>query len=650
MASNTTITTPLALSCTKSATLTSPWFVQSTEYYPAQATFKPLVNGEEAFGTIYDAIMAAQHSVDIICWGFQPSMYFKRNDGGGSVCIGQLLAQKGADGVRVRLLCWADSLHVAAWGENNMPGNNFQTMAKPYMPDWLLSLIPSGQRDYQKEFEREFDREWYRRANLNNVTLRSDGASERARGGNDAFQGVEFATRDFSLLNRAEIAYRTALHGKDSQRSTGTKAENSITMGITEPTHHQKMVLIDYEMPERALGFVMGHNMLDTYWDRNDHGYMRMHPSMGRNGLHPREDISSRVSGPILKYLNENFCQAWDDATGQSLGQSRAAVACQLTLRRGFDTPVMAQILRTQSQHKKRDIEAMYLQAVNNTANFIYIENQYFRFAPLADKIVAAAKAQLAAGRDPGKYGPLHLFVVTNSSDEGMGDGTVNTYRMMNSLGRDDTMPAVTREERDDTLSNQLSSAQQQETTANMSALNASSTQEESTAQQAQAAAKTKEAALRQQISDNKSGNAPIMPADIPGLKVHICTLVAPDSPPGKWDYVYVHAKLMVVDDVFMTLGSANINTRSMEGDSELNICHEHSGVTQPLRNQLWDIHTKGKRIGAYDSNGRFDSGAAFVQWSFVIKRNARNQDKKLSPYASLVGFMRDSPSRTYKD
>jgi len=72
--------------------------------------------------------------------------------------------------------------------------------------------------------------------------------------------------------------------------------------------------------------------------------------------------------------------------------------------------------------------------------------------------------------------------------------------------------------------------------------------------------------------------------------------------------------------------------------------------VTQPLRNQLWDIHTKGKGIGAYDSNGRFDSGVAFTQWVKIIKRNARNQEKNLAPDASLVGFKRDSPSRTYKD
>jgi phosphatidylserine/phosphatidylglycerophosphate/cardiolipin synthase-like enzyme len=96
------ITTPLALNRTRSATLTAPWFVQKTEYNPAQATFQPLVNGEEAFGAVFDAILAAKHSIDMVCWGFQPSMYFKRGYGD-AVSIGELLEAKGKQGVKVRL-------------------------------------------------------------------------------------------------------------------------------------------------------------------------------------------------------------------------------------------------------------------------------------------------------------------------------------------------------------------------------------------------------------------------------------------------------------------------------------------------------------------------------------------------------------------
>jgi phosphatidylserine/phosphatidylglycerophosphate/cardiolipin synthase-like enzyme len=639
------ITTPIALSCTNSATITWPWFVQRTEYNPAQATFKPLVNGEEAFGAVYDAIMAAKHSVDIICWGFQPSMYFKRGSAKG-IPIGELLARKGAEGVKVRLLCWQDDLHGADWSENMAPGNN---------------LASDIRHENRNETQRDFDRQWYRRANLNNVTKSSTAqkvwvalpvgagaaiydAADKFVHRHDALPNFEFATRDFTLLNRAEIAWRTWMHSQDPERSTSAKAFNSGAMGA-EPTHHQKMVLIDYEHPELALGFVMGHNMLDEYWDQNEHSYVRMHPMMGRNGFHPRQDISSRLSGPILYDLNKNFCQAWDDATGQMLGQSRAGVsACQLTLRRNMDTPVMAQILRTQSQHGEdgvKDIEAMYLQAVNNTSNFIYIENQYFRFPPLAEKIKALVKGYQQGGRDT----PVYLFVVTNANDDGIGKGTVSTYRMLDELGRADAIPQVAKLEQSDTLQSQYDQAQQAQQASQMATTLGGYSPN---AAQAQQQALAKQAELKAEM--NKLKTQPIVPTEIPGLKVHICTLVAPDSPPGKeWEYVYVHAKLMIVDDVFTTLGSANINLRSMEADSELNICHEHMGATQPLREQLWGIHTKGKGVGKKDGD-RLDAKSAFTQWGDIVTRNATKQAKKLPPDASLIQFRYDDAKRTNWD
>jgi phosphatidylserine/phosphatidylglycerophosphate/cardiolipin synthase-like enzyme len=99
----------------------------------------------------------------------------------------------------------------------------------------------------------------------------------------------------------------------------------------------------------------------------------------------------------------------------------------------------------------------------------------------------------------------------------------------------------------------------------------------------------------------------------------------------------------MIVDDVFLTHGSANINTRSMEVDSELNICHEHNGVTAPLRRRLWDMHTGG--MGAQD-----DPIDAFEEWGKIIDRNEGNQTTGQAPCASLVGFMRTSPKRTRLD
>ncbi|AET93858.1 hypothetical protein BYI23_D003480 (plasmid) [Burkholderia sp. YI23] len=189
-------------------------------------------------------------------------------------------------------------------------------------------------------------------------------------------------------------------------------------------------------------------------------GYTRLRPQMGRNGFHPRQDISAKVTGPILIDLNANFCQAWDKATGQQLTKERASASPPELSRSQGDVPAMAQILRTRSQYgaKKdgvKDIEALYLQAVNNTSNFIYIENQYFRFPPLAKKLTELVQKYQTDGRKT----PLYLFVVTNSSDDGIGVGTVSTYQMLDALGRTDVLPGVTKLERADDFAKQYKEA-----------------------------------------------------------------------------------------------------------------------------------------------------------------------------------------------
>lgn len=654
--SNKTSTTPLALNCTNSANVSFRWFVQNTEYNPAQGTFAPLVNGEEAFGAVYDAIFNAQHTIDIVCWGFQPSMYFKRGQSAGMM-IGELLAMQGANNRKVRLLCWQDDLHVAELSENMAPGNNAASVIKPHVWDWVYSLPVIrnyAAKDPQADYELEVDFAWYARANLNNVTKRNtkvEMAKEAAKptlvqdydafkyikdriSPPQPFKGIEFATRDFSLDNRDEIAHRMKLHNLAVKEGTST-GPVSVSAMKYEPTHHQKMVLIDYEYPELAVGFVMGHNMLDTYWDTSDHSTVRMHPRMGRNGFHPRQDMSSRVSGPILKNLNDNFCQAWDDATGQNLTQAREAAGKKLTLRCGFDTQVMAQVLRTQSQQGKQDIAAMYMQAVNNVTQFIYIENQYFRWPDLANKLTQAVSNQVNHGRPLDQ--PIYLFVVTNSNDEGIGQGTVNTYQMLNALGSADQIPEVARAEQADALDSELKAAEKNATPQQGSM----SIQEAYGYAQYHQDAQTHLEDVQRKIWENK--NSPVPQIDIPGLKVHICTLVAPDSNPAAWEYCYVHAKLMAVDDAFMTLGSANINYRSMAVDSELNICHDHAGVTAPLRKKLWDIHTKG-------AGGQDNPKEAFAGWADTITRNATNQKLKSAPIASLVGFSYTSSKRTRND
>jgi phosphatidylserine/phosphatidylglycerophosphate/cardiolipin synthase-like enzyme len=86
-----------------------------------------------------------------------------------------------------------------------------------------------------------------------------------------------------------------------------------------------------------------------------------------------------------------------------------------------------------------------------------------------------------------------------------------------------------------------------------------------------------------------------------------------------KYKEIYVHSKLLLVDDVFFTLGSANVNVRSMEGDSELNIACPSPGLTQQWRKHLWRLHT-GK-------TPEDEIAREFKMWRDVMDRNG--SDKK---------------------
>ena len=61
----------------------------------------------------------------------------------------------------------------------------------------------------------------------------------------------------------------------------------------------------------------------------------------------------------------------------------------------------------------------------------------------------------------------------------------------------------------------------------------------------------------------------------------------------GEEDYrpIYVHAKVTIVDDLWSTLGSANLNNRGMRDDAELNVATLDSELARGLRMLLWAEH-----------------------------------------------------------
>jgi phosphatidylserine/phosphatidylglycerophosphate/cardiolipin synthase-like enzyme len=56
-------------------------------------------------------------------------------------------------------------------------------------------------------------------------------------------------------------------------------------------------------------------------------------------------------------------------------------------------------------------------------------------------------------------------------------------------------------------------------------------------------------------------------------------------------DRVYVHAKIGIVDDRWLTIGSANLNAHSLFNDSEMNLVVYDQGLARDTRLRLWAEH-----------------------------------------------------------
>jgi phosphatidylserine/phosphatidylglycerophosphate/cardiolipin synthase-like enzyme len=90
---------------------------------------------------------------------------------------------------------------------------------------------------------------------------------------------------------------------------------------------------------------------------------------------------------------------------------------------------------------------------------------------------------------------------------------------------------------------------------------------------------------------DTKGQLGVLSEADGAGGRLLACTLYARDAAAGRSEPVYVHAKIGIVDDRWMTLGSANLNAHSLFNDSEVNIVTQDRDLVVDVRRRLWAEH-----------------------------------------------------------
>ena len=619
------------------ATTSMNWFLlDSNESAPVAATFRPLINGKEAFTTLHEKIEKAEHSIDIAIWGFQPSMHLKRD--GKSKCIGDLLIEKAKAGVQVRILVWSIPFKIQTFSEANM-GN------APGVFSGGVAGVTKAQKQY--------DRNWYlaREGKLHTLDPH---ASQNIQKSYPHLWELSKSSYQNNLKFKTRSVESQSNQYEDKELPGDVKATLKLF-----PSHHQKTVLIDYEVPHKAVGFVMEHNMLDNYWDDNSHISGKVSaPNQGKNVDTPLQDVSSIVSGEVLWYINRNFCQSWDKVSSEKLGEKRKALTFDKYPfnKSAGGTPLMAQILRTYDKPDIEDIKKIYLQNIKRVTSYIYTENQYFRWPPLAEAFIKHWQNLRSKGRPANM--PIHWFVVTNSSDDGLGKGTYTTNKMLEKLGRQDVMPNVALTDdngRRDALNTTL-----MHTPRGVPGETVNKWKKERDDLQARFNSREgmKERSYTKNAEEVREKEFAKKLKKELGVKVHVCTLTASNA----WKEVYIHSKVTIIDDVFTVISSANLNTRSMQVDTELGIFTENGAVARKLRKDLWKLHTRDLHK-ANNAAGKFDNAAnpeamndpsvaimAFKRWQTIMDENKKQIINGKPPLHPLCEFLRLDPKISQLD
>ena len=118
-------------------------------------------------------------------------------------------------------------------------------------------------------------------------------------------------------------------------------------------------------------------------------------------------------------------------------------------------------------------------------------------------------------------------------------------------------------------------------------------------------------------------------------------------------DRVYVHAKVGIVDDRWLTLGSANLNAHSFFNDSEVNLVTCDEAFARHTRLQLWAAHLERDidevagdpstvvdelwRPIAAEQRERRDRGEPLTHGLVVLKATSRRSKRLVGPLQALV-------------
>lgn len=603
------------------------WLLEGRDKIPITRgnTLKFIVNSQAGFIEIAQDLTQAKATADIICWGFDPAMELVRSDDKGTWPRGQTygelleeITQRKDDPVTVRLLVWYEPIPVVSTNANNMPGYTDNPDNYPVYR-WTPKVTIAS--PYDSKERQDYCIAWWAR-NL------PDGRNNAGANPN-----LKVALRSVSRKDVKALLAMQAPTVKEEEDPRELIEEFGLEMA---GSHHQKPILIDYDYDEgsKAIGYVMGLNSVTDYWDASEHrlddprrecwvqGQLtgesdHQAKAEGRPNQFvyqhskPFQDYACKIQGPALAQVKFNFENAWAAALGQPLPfEMPPAPPAKIPTVEGSPSQLV-QIVRTQPHELEKSIKEIYFQASSSAQNYIYIENQYFFYPEFVRNLIATRKAFCDgwienSGKTVAEIPKLHLFVVIPHPER---DQMIpRTYDTLTELGYGQAVDGI-----------------------------------EAMPEQRVLADKGK---LKQSYSDSHKGPNGGQVLDRPsvqeledtlGLEVSVARLrtSGPDAQ-GNMAYreIYIHSKLMIVDDVFITVGSANVNLRSMSVDSEINVAATGSMYAADLREKVFRLHSGGDIPGSGDQK---QLPIEFERWH---QRMRKNRDIERTATQPMNGFL----------
>lgn len=642
----------------RTATSTVQWlleraFMAGTHPITHNNKLTVFICGEDSFADIAQHIQSARESIDICCWGFDPGMELVRRAGATwprGDTFGDLLIAAGKRGVAVRLLVWYDRAAVEGSNPRNMPGH---THGQNYYREELYSEAAAKDLSAQRCLEREQRDVKY---GQRNVPLQLIPLAARA---DYCFSWYEAALH--GRLRNVTIRTRSGdASAIKKSLQTEANAPSGLGQGQAERggmvhfgTHHQKPILIDFfhDDGRHALGYVMGLNSLTDYWDSSAHTLedprreeevlMGKNAAPGCRSMKPYRDYACRIEGGrALVAIYNNFIKAWERASADHDGSaaskselgSKGMPGAMLRPRAPGDSTV--QILRTQPEEGDKTIKDLYFQATDiatNAGGYLYLENQYFQYEEWAQRLLAKRKRVMAgwdagcakAGKTMRQMPNMHVFIVIPVPEKA---GMIpRTYDTLAHLGQQESMTGQSAMIKE--VNQYASAAVGSGAGAGVGAIGKGHPLPEVVAH-ANAIDKPEAKILETQF----------------GLKVCTAMLNTCGVDGGRWRYreIYIHSKLLLVDDVFLTIGSANLNQRSMAVDSELNMATIDPTLAGDLRRRIWGQLTGGYEDADGGGGTQKDIATAFEKWTKLMSENLT---KSLSKSESaerkkMIGFV----------